>query len=446
MPARPAWLAEEHRWARYHREKPPTARSETARDRDRILYSSAFLRLSGITQVASTEIGATFHSRLTHSLKVAQVARRLAESLKANAGTGASGRLAKVLDVEAVEAAALAHDIGHPPFGHLAEEKLNEVTQAFGGFEGNAQSFRVVTRLSLRSADYDGLNLTRQTLNGLLKYPWVRDLDHPDRESKWGSYHADAAIFEWTRDGRSDSTPRSLEAEIMDWADDVTYAVHDMEDFYRAGLVPLDRLCSNETERDRFIDSLFVDREARKRVNPRLGDLRASELIKAANALFGRLLDLDESYTGDPLQRRKLKLQTSTLIGQYIAALRIADVQPGSGESLVLVDRRRKAQVAVLKELTWFYVINRPSLAVLQHGQRRVIAGLFGAYKDAVERDRLQLFPPFEQQRLRAARTEPARLRVIVDYIAGMTEERALELYRRMAGMSSGSLLDSAAG
>ncbi len=360
--------------------------------------------------------------------------------------TGAPGRLARVLDIEAVEAAALAHDIGHPPFGHLAEEELNEVTQAFGGFEGNAQSFRVVTRLSLRSADYDGLNLTRQTLNGLLKYPWLRDFDHPDRDSKWGAYHADGAVFEWVRAGRADDGPRSLEAEIMDWADDVTYAVHDMEDFYRAGLVPLDRLCLNETERDRFTDSLFVDGPARKRVKPRLGGLRPAELMHAANALFGRFLDLDESYTGDPLQRRKLKLQTSTLIGQYISALSIADVQPGSGAPLVDIDRRRKAQVAVLKELTWFYVINRPSLAVLQHGQRQVIAGLFAAYKDAVERDQLRLFPPFEQQRLRAARTEPARLRVIVDYIAGMTEERAIELYRRMMGVSSGSLLDAAAG
>lgn len=444
-PARPIWLNEGHRWARYYNERPPTTRSESARDRDRILYSSAFLRLSGVTQVASTEIGAAFHSRLTHSLKVAQVARRLAEALKLDAPAGAPKRLARVLDVDAVEGAALAHDIGHPPFGHLAEEELNQVTQAFGGFEGNAQSFRVVTRLSLRSGDYDGLNLTRQTLNGLLKYPWVRDLDHPDRESKWGAYHADGAAFGWVRNGRDDDSPRSLEAEIMDWADDVTYAVHDMEDFYRAGLVPLDRLCANQTERDRFVASLFIDND-RKRVRPRLGDLKPAELVKAADGLFGGLLDLDETYTGDPLQRRKLKQQSSALIGQYISALSIADVAPGSGRPLVVIDRRRKAQVAVLKELTWFYVINRPSLAVLQQGQRQVIRGLFAAYKDAVERDQLRLFPPFEQQRLREARTEPARLRVIVDYIAAMTEERALELHRRMNGVSSGSLLDAAAG
>jgi dGTPase len=353
--------------------------------------------------------------------------------------------MAKVLDVEAVEAAALAHDIGHPPFGHLAEEELNDATQAFGGFEGNAQSFRVVTRLALRSAAYGGLNLTRQTLNGLLKYPWLRDLDRPDRESKWGAYPPDGATFAWARDGLpSDDYPRAIEAEIMDWADDVTYAVHDMEDFYRAGLIPLDRLCSNQAERERFLDSLFVD-GARKRVRPRLGDAQPAELIRAANALFGNLLDLDEPYTGDPLQRRKLKLQSSTLIGQYISALKLADVNPRSAERLVAIDRRRRAQVAVLKELTWFYVINRPSLAVLQYGQRRIIAGLFEAYKDAVERNPLRLFPPFEQQRLRAAGTEPARLRVIVDYIAGMTEEKALELYRRMAGISSGSLLDAAA-
>ena len=439
-------MAREHRQARYYTERPPTARSETARDRDRILYSSAFLRLSGITQVASTEIGATFHSRLTHSLKVAQVALRLAESLLQSPGRGAPRQIASVLDVEAVEAAALAHDIGHPPFGHLAEEQLNQLTQAFGGFEGNAQSFRVVTRLSLRSGRYDGLNLTRQTLNGLLKYPWLRDLDHPDRESKWGAYHADSSVFAWVRDGRRDDDPRSIEAEIMDWADDVTYAVHDMEDFYRAGLVPLDRLCSNEMERDRFVDSLFVDGSARKRVRPRLGDLKPRELTRAVDGLFRGLLDLDEAYTGDPLQRRKLKQQSSALIGQYIGAFSIADVAPASGQPLVTIDRRRRAEVAVLKELTWFYVINRPSLAVLQHGQRQAIEGLFAAYKDAVERDQLRLFPPFEQQRLREARTEPARLRIIVDYIAGMTEERAIELHRRLSGISSGSLLDAAAG
>lgn len=446
MPRRPPWVTEEHRFARYSSEKAPTSRSETARDRDRILYSSAFLRLAGITQVASTEIGATFHSRLTHSLKVAQVARRLAEALQRDAPHGRRARLAKLLDVEAVEAAALAHDIGHPPFGHLAEEELNELTQAFGGFEGNAQSFRVVTRLSLRSAGHDGLNLTRQTLNGLLKYPWLRDLDDPDREEKWGAYHADGAAFEWVRDGRSDGDPRSLEAEIMDWADDVTYAVHDMEDFYRAGLVPLDRLCSNSAERDRFVDSLFHDGGQRKRLRGRVGDLRPQEVVKAADTLFRKLLDFDESYTGDPIQRRTLKQQSSALIGQYISALSIADVESGSGTPLVRINRARQAQVAVLKELTWFYVINRPSLAVLQEGQRRVISGLFAAYKDAVERDQLKLFPPFEQQRLKGARTEPARLRIIVDYIAGMTEERAVELHRRMTGISSGSLLDAAAG
>ena len=143
-------MASAHRHARYISERPPSSRTETARDRDRILYSSAFLRLAGITQVASTEIGATFHSRLTHSLKVAQVARRLAESIVGAPSLGARRQIAAVLDVDAVEAAALAHDIGLPPFGHLSESALNELTQTFGGFEGNAQSFRVVTRLSLR--------------------------------------------------------------------------------------------------------------------------------------------------------------------------------------------------------------------------------------------------------------------------------------------------------
>jgi dGTPase len=190
-------------------------RTEAQRDRDRILYSSAFLRLGHVTQVASPEAGYNFHSCLTHSMKVAQVARGLAQRMKALAGQGkldtGSTRLVECLDEDAAEAAALAHDLGHPPFGHLAEKVL-QAKSSHATFEGNPQSFRIVTRLALRSHQAGGLNLTRRTLNGILKYPWLRAEEPPERLEKWGAYaDSDSQVFHWTRRGLPDGT-RTLEA------------------------------------------------------------------------------------------------------------------------------------------------------------------------------------------------------------------------------------------
>lgn len=170
----------DYRSPRRVQEPRPSSRTETQRDRDRILYSSAFGRLAGITQVASSSPGASFHNRLTHSFKVAQVARRLAERLREEER---EVELVDNLDPDAAEAAALGHDTGHPPFGHIAEEVLARAMADAGGYEGNAQSFRIVCRLAMRDPSQPGLNLTPTTLNGMLKYPWLPG-EHPtDPES-----------------------------------------------------------------------------------------------------------------------------------------------------------------------------------------------------------------------------------------------------------------------
>jgi dGTPase len=246
----------EYRSPRRIQEPQPSARTETQRDRDRILYSSAFSRLAGITQVASSAPGASFHNRLTHSFKVAQVARRLAERLKIEE---ADVELVEQLDVDAAEAAALGHDLGHPPFGHLAEEVLADVMKDAGGFEGNAQSFRIVCRLAMHDPEHRGLNLMPVTLNGMLKYPWLPG-EHPTdpASTKFGAYWSDRDDFRAAQ-GASTVRPglRTLEAELMDWSDDITYAVHDLEDFYRVGLVPLERLRTDGDERMRFFRSFL---------------------------------------------------------------------------------------------------------------------------------------------------------------------------------------------
>ena len=239
---------------RFHdNDRPRDRRTEGQRDRDRVLYASAFRRLGGVTQVAAAGERLVFHNRLTHTLEVAQIARRLAE----NTVKDQPDEVAALggIDPDVVEASALAHDLGHPPFGHIAERVLDRLVREYGnsdGFEGNPQSFRIVTKLALRHQDFPGLNLTRATLNAILKYPWLRGTGGGLRELKWGAYSSESEEFEWARElGPADA--KSPEAELMDWADDIAYSVHDIDDFYRAGLIPLDRLLTDTDERDRFL-------------------------------------------------------------------------------------------------------------------------------------------------------------------------------------------------
>lgn len=401
-------------------------RSPGEKDRDRILYCSAFQRLAGITQVMPAERGQPLHSRLTHSIKVAQVARRLAQRLVED-----DPDRAEQLDPDSVEAAALAHDIGHPPFGHIAEEVLDEFALEHGcdGFEGNAQSFRVVTRLAQRwpvGADGEewGLNLSRLTLDGILKYPWLRDISDPKKKRKWSAYSEDKDAFDWVREGGAKDV-KSPAAEVMDWADDVTYAVHDMEDFFRAGLVPLDRLCTSRTERDRFRSS-FIEEGS---LNARLVDFTEEEVDQAVYRLFD-LLDFTEPYLGDALQRQRLRERSSSLIRELMRAF-----QMDSGGQ-VTIERKRLVQVAVLKELIWFYVIKRQDLATVQHGQREVIKALTKACWSACRRNALELFAPLERDALSGAKKPDERARVVADFIARLTEERAVELHRRLLGVT----------
>ncbi len=427
-------------------EPSPSIRSEAQRDRDRILYSSAFLRLGHVTQVASPEAGHIFHSRLTHTIKVGQVARGLAQRLKALAAKGemeaAAIRLVDLLDEDATEAAALAHDLGHPPFGHLAEGVLQKMAKE-ASFEGNPQSFRIVSRLALRTNHLTdegapiGLNLTRRTQNGLLKYPWLRE-EIEGREKKWGAYSdSDKKAFEWTREGFADAE-RSLEAALMDWADDVTYAVHDMEDFYRAGLIPLELLSARHSpELARFKEYLQAGSSADTE--------KAERLASAAESLFGRgAISFDRPFGGLTEERVALRRLTSRLIGIYVAAPTL--IVGDDNDIQVEIDDQLVDQVAVLKKLTWYYVIDRPSLSVIQRGQRQIVESLFGMYSEAIERGEPQLLPPLSAERMEKARGDASKQRVIVDLIAGMTEPEAAEIYRRSQAITSGSVLIQTAG
>jgi dGTPase len=418
-------------------EKKPEARTEAQRDRDRVLYSSAFQRLGGITQVSPPESGYAFHTRLTHSLKVAQVGQRIAQRLKREAPREPRGDRDAVLvalDVDSVEAAGLAHDLGHPPFGHVAEQELKRlaVKAELDGFEGNAQSFRILTRLSTAGRLMaSGLNLTRRTLNGTMKYPWLRDAERAGRDTKWGAYPPDSDYLNWVRRAwpSESETSRSLEAEIMDWADDVTYAVHDVDDFYRAGLIPLDRLRGDQEELERFM-AYMTRKQLDESVIEAAGKLREDQLG----------LGVGDPYEGRLEQRAGMRAAGGGLIGRYVQSVEVREEESGLWFT---VPDTLVAEVAMLKELTWYYVIDRPSLAILQEGQREVIRTLFDRYREGVEEREFRLFPPGYIERLDAAETDAARVRAVIDLIAGMTELAAVQIYQRLRGFAPGPLLDA---
>ncbi len=405
----------------------PRRRTPGQHDSDRILISTAFQRLAGITQVVPAGTGNAAHSRLTHSIKVGRVARRLAERvLQEHPG------LETKIDVDSVEAAGFAHDLGHPPFGHVAERELDELVKPeAGGFEGNAQSFRIVTRLGQRYPDFNGLNLTRGTLDAMLKYPWMRAPRHRKkaegkRWAKWGAYKEDELAFEFARGmHKKDDEERSLGAEIMDWADDLTYAVHDLEDFFRAGAVPLDRLWNSEQEREAFCES--IDRETEP--GGRLAGEDAEAIKGAARDLLSQILDFPSPYQGTKEDRHRLRQHTNFLIGTFMPAFKV------SAKGKVKIPDKRRNEVEALKQLTWHYVINRPNLSSVQEGQRTVIGQLFEVYTEAATGDgRVHMLPPLEQEMVRA---DIPPKRIAADFISRLTEDRALELYRRVSGQAA---------
>ena len=444
------------RYARRYGSTAPRAedkRKEGQRDRDRLLYTSAFRRLAGITQVVAPAEGNVFHNRLTHTLEVAQIGRRLAERLIQKHNEDFINDIGG-LDSEVVEAAAMAHDLGHPPFGHIAERTLcellddNDIELKDGfkkdGFEGNAQSFRIVTKLAVRYQERDngivGLNLCRATLNAIAKYPWERN-QNPDNRKKWGVYSSERDDLAFAReDPQPDDYNRTAEAELMDWADDVAYAVHDLEDFYRANLIPLNRLILVDDERQQFLESAFE----------RLG-VEAETDKNRLGALFEKTitwLPTIEQYQGTTAQRAALRGSTSFFINRYIDALDLVDPKDNSGKT-VRIDQVLEEEVRLLKELTWHYVIQNPSLRTQQHGQQEVIRGLFARYSDAAKKRDYQMFPAGYQEEFERQQREGAgpgeRARTIADYIASMTEQQALKMYGRITGTSLGSVLDPSA-
>lgn len=415
---------------------PNDSRTAAQKDRDRLLYSSSLRRLAQVTQVVAADVSHVFHNRLTHSFQVAQVGRRLAERLLA----ACSSQVAESdgLDPDVVEAACYAHDLGHPPFGHIVEEELNELAgDDVDGFEGNAQSFRIITRLAQHSPLHRGLDLTRATLAAVLKYPWRRG-ENPERQNKWGAYQTEDKDFDFAVELNENPLHSTVEAKLMDWADDITYSVHDLDDFYRAHRIPLHLLADRLYAREREV---FFDAALRRHPD-RSGPWADSQaLAESFNQVIVGLFPLNNSYGGTWTERAALRQFTSQLIGRYIGG---TSLQIKGKECVLRIDDHLLREVAMLKELTWVYVIEAPSLVSQQFGQRHAISKLFNIYMDAAQTPKSQnLFPAFYRDAIAEAKGDKKQTkRTVIDLIAGMTEDQALAMYTRLTGVSVGSGLE----
>ncbi|MEU6351027.1 dGTP triphosphohydrolase [Streptomyces sp. NPDC047072] len=428
------------------------SRTPYQHDRDRLLYSSAFRRLAGVTQVAAVREYRLLHNRLTHSLKVAQIARRTAERLVRIEGFQSDlepDSAASLPDI--AETAGLAHDIGHPPFGHIAESVLDRRMKPLGGFEGNAQSFRIVTKLAVRRRTTSGLDLTRASLNGILKYPRFREQVPPktvssrlpftdrSRGSKWGVYGSERQEFIHARkqfEGTWPDEARSVAAILMDWADDISFATHDIDDYFKAGLIPLQDL---RLPRDQ--DAFFTYSKTK---------------------LCGGFDSFPEGFDWDSYQREFERILPSIPLRKYtdsrydrlglvnFVTRQIAELaralHPAPSPRFIDIDGWALHRAEVLKQIHWFYVIDRPPLLVAQKGQEAIIGNLFdiliellqgGMDKIPVTLREIYLSIILDEAQTRWWASEDEKCgRAVCDYLCSLTEDQAVDLYERLTGFS----------
>ncbi|PZG37529.1 deoxyguanosinetriphosphate triphosphohydrolase [Spongiactinospora gelatinilytica] len=404
----------EHDQERWVPEPPGNPeRGAFERDRARVLHSSALRRLAAKTQVVGP--GETLGSgqqvprtRLTHSLECAQVGREMGKAL---------GR-----DPDLVETACLAHDLGHPPFGHNGESVLDELSAGCGGFEGNAQSLRLLTRLEAKVVTEDGrsagLNLTRAALDAATKYPW------PGRGAgPFGVYADDLPVFAWMRQGAPEGRV-SFEAQIMDWADDVAYSVHDLEDALHSGHVTLGALRS-PAERAEVCE---------RTVGWYAPGADRAEL----EAVLARLMDQPywpRDFDGSLAGLAALKGLTSALIGRLTRAAQLATVEaygerPGRHDADLVVPAAARVECALLKGITAHYVMCSAERNAVQARQRELVTelaaeimlGAPGTLEPALR-------PAFAR-----AENDAARVRVVIDQIASLTDTSAVAWHARLTG------------
>lgn len=382
-----------------------SGRTEFMRDRARLIHSAALRRLAAKTQVAVPWENDFQRTRLSHSLECAQIGREFGASLGA--------------DPDLIDTACLAHDLGHPPFGHNGELALAEIAKDIGGFEGNAQTFRILTRIEAKTYVDDrsvGLNLTRASLDSCSKYPWDRKVN----SKKFGVYDDDKEIFNWVRQGAPNGK-RTFEAQIMDWSDDVSYSVHDFEDAIVANQISVSEL-------NRDLKEIYQNL-----IKNFLSEVTESE----AEAALKRLQALScwpTEFGGQHRDLAKLKDSTSQLIGRFILEAEIATRAKHGAGSLTRFDadleipRDQLIEVSLLKAISSFYLIESPTAAPRYAKQREVIQVLVSEIRKAAP----DVLDPIYLDDWAKAGSENEKLRVVIDQVASLTDPAAYALYSRL--------------
>ena len=380
-------------------------RTEFMRDRARVIHSAALRRLAAKTQVAVPWENDFQRTRLSHSLECAQIGRELGESLGA--------------DPDLQDTACLSHDLGHPPFGHNGEEALAAIAEDFGGFEGNAQSFRLLVRLEAKTVDSNGksigLNLTRASLDGATKYPWTRS----ENTRKFGVYDDDVEVFNWMRK-EAPAGKKCIEAQIMDWSDDCAYSVHDLEDAIFAGQV------SVKTFEKDFADLYQVMTRDYK------SDATEQEALDAHKRL-SELSAWPHYYDGSHRSLARLKDSTSQLIGRFVLAAEVETRRIHGNENLsryganLEIPREQKVEVDFLKSIAGHYLINAAHSQERYAKQQVIISELV---------EMLLKYPheldSFFKKPWDEASDDLAKMRVVIDQVAALTDPGAYALHARL--------------
>ena len=362
---------------RQHNEPAPAARSEFQRDRDRIIHSTAFRRLEYKTQVFVNHEGDLFRTRLTHSIEVAQIARSIARALQ--------------LNEDLAEAVSLAHDLGHTPFGHAGQEALNACMKDYGGFEHNLQSLRTVEVLEERYGAFDGLNLTFETREGILKHC------SPSKAQELG----ELGVRFLNR------TQPSLEAQICNLADEIAYNNHDIDDGLRSGLITEEQLAN--------IPAYAMHEQA---VRAQYPGIRGRRLV------------------GETI-RRMINAHVIDLIKTSEANIRVLNPQSlddirNAGKPLIGFSPEMREQLLVLKQFLRTHLYRHYQVLRMTNKARRIVGDLFGAFMEEPA-----LLPPQYQDMAKGGKphladTTQARARAVADYIAGMTDRYAMKEHRRL--------------
>ena len=398
--------------------KANSRRGEFARDRARVLHSSALRRLGAKTQVLSPTAGDFARTRLTHSLEVAQVGREMGAELG--------------LNPDIVDMACLAHDLGHPPFGHNGETALNEWASAIGGFEGNAQTLRLLTRIEPKvfsaRGEPRGLNLTRASLDATCKYPWtvanaVREVE-ATKSVKFGVYQDDLPVFDWLRDGAPQRT-KCIEAQVMDFADDVAYSVHDFEDAIVSGFIDLKQVA------DRGVRAGLIDKISLWNG----GVLDRAQLEEAFVCLEANEYWL-KAFSGSPQDLATLKNLSSSLIGSFVLTSTDRTLESAHAtevtryQSQLLVPIEIRAQISVLKGLVSAFLMSIESRKGFYEYQRAILSEL----ADALLVENGKHLDAYGTWAWNAAATEEEQRRVIVDQVACLTDQSAINLHYQLVG------------